>query len=158
MARRSPQSQSEEKHLVRKTIYVPRAVVKQLDELASYRQVSFSAVASGILWDHLDPDVEALHRMASIKRLERIERRLLHVEHGQAVGVEALNLFISTWLTNTAPVPAGQRATAQSRGQERYQQFYSALVRNLESRSATLLAGVLSESITGPVGGEESSA
>ena len=140
---------------LRKTIYVPALAAKQIDLIAVRRRVSFSAVAAGILADHFDPRMEHLQLMAVLKRLERLEQRLSFVDHAQQVTVEALNLFISTWLTNTAPVPTSQRVQAQARGRERYDVFYNALLAAIEDREGTLLAGLLAEPIdeTG-VGGD----
>ena len=83
--------------------------------------------------------------MGVLKRLDRLEKRLSFVDHAQQVTLEALNLFISTWLTNTAPVPSSQRPQAQARGRQRYDVFYKALMDALEDRENTLLAGILAE-------------
>ena len=58
------------------------------------------------------------------RAIERLERH-------DAIGNEALALFVRFWLTSTPPLPDSALPAAQAKGRERYESFVEALGRRL---------------------------
>ncbi|MFT8959148.1 MAG: hypothetical protein ABF917_15845 [Gluconobacter oxydans] len=67
------------------------------------------------------------------RRLERLDRRIGHVERDLGINVETLALVIRFWMLTTAPLPDPAAAAARAQATARYEQFIETLARHLST-------------------------
>jgi hypothetical protein len=82
-----------------------RARAEIVDRLAAI--ISFLTADDAVCWE-----------AALTRRLDQRTRSVDRVERGLEFSVEALALYIRSWLTATPPLPEGAQAAAQAKGRE----------------------------------------
>ena len=117
----------------RLNLYFDPKTTKALDELASRRKVSKSAIVEAAVASFLSPDGADRVEAAFTRRLDRISRQIERLERDQTITLEAIGLFVKAWLTDTPPLADSAQASAQAKGRERYESFMQALGRRYQT-------------------------
>lgn len=113
-------------------IRVEREHVTRLDQLATMKGVTRSAVLASALTAYLSPDGAPPCEPATALRLERITRQLGRLERGQTLLIETLAFFIRDYLAGTAPILGPYQEAARTQGRARFGQFIEQLARQLQ--------------------------
>src|SRR5260370_34466256 len=111
------------------SVYVDPDLMVQLTECAKRRRQSKSKVANAALESFLTLDDAARRELATTRRLDQLTRQIEQLDRNLHICVEALALFIRTWLSVTPLLPANQGTAAQAKGLERYGTFIRTLGR-----------------------------
>lgn len=117
--------------LVQTKVFLPPALVRDLDDRARRLRVAKSELARAAIAAWLSADGAEALEAALARRLDRISRSLERLERDLAIANEAQALFIRAWLSATPPVPEAARETYDAKGRERYAGFLDALGRRL---------------------------
>lgn len=134
----------------RLNIFIEPEHAKRLDEVATHRGVSKSAVVAAALASFLSPDGDDRREAAIAKRLDRLSRQFDRLERDQTVLIETVALYVRYFLTVSIPVPEGQQEAARAQGRSRYLQFIEQLARHIQ-RGRSLVREVHEE--VGPAEG-----
>ena len=114
---------------MRLTVYVDRSLMVQLTECAKRRRQSKSQVANAAFESFLTPADADRQETATTRRLDQLNRQIEQLDRNLHICVEALALFIRTWLSVTPLLPANPETAAQAKGRERYGAFIRTLGR-----------------------------
>lgn len=112
------------------TVYLDPDISKAIGELAVRRRQSNSLVVETALAAFLSPD-EVGNDSAVGRRLEKLDRRVAHLERDVGINVETLALFIRFWLLTSPALPEPAAAAARAQAGERYDVFLETLGRRL---------------------------
>jgi hypothetical protein len=115
----------------RLNLSLPVEMIAQINDLATRRRLTRSAIVEAAVASFLSPDGADRLEAAFARRLDRLTRQVQRLERDTGLSTEALALFIRFWLTITPPLPSDAQATAQAKGRERYEGFIEALGRRL---------------------------
>ena len=115
----------------RLNLSLPVEMIAQINDLATRRRLTRSAIVEAAVASFLSPDGADRLEAAFARRLDRLTRQVQRLERDSGLSTEALALFIRFWLTITLPLPSDAQATAQAKGRERYEGFIEALGRRL---------------------------
>ena len=115
----------------RLNLSLPVEMIAQINDLATRRRLTRSAIVEAAVASFLSPDGADRLEAAFARRLDRLTRQVQRLERDSGLSTEALALFIRFWLTITPPLPSDAQATAQAKGRERYEGFIEALGRRL---------------------------
>ena len=115
----------------RLNLSLPVEMIAQINDLATRRRLTRSAIVEAAVASFLSPDGADRLEAAFARRLDRLTRQVQRLERDSGPSTEALALFIRFWLTITPPLPSDAQATAQAKGRERYEGFIEALGRRL---------------------------
>lgn len=116
----------------RLNIFIEPDHAKRLDQVATLKGVSKSAVIAAALASFLSPDGDDQREAAIAKRLDRLSRQFDRLERDQNVLIETVALYIRYFLTVSIPVPEGQQDAARAQGKARYLQFIEQLARHIQ--------------------------
>lgn len=116
----------------RLNIFIEPEHAKRLDQVATLKGVSKSAVIAAALASFLSPDGDDQREAAIAKRLDRLSRQFDRLERDQNVLIETVALYIRYFLTVSIPVPEGQQDAARAQGKARYLQFIEQLARHIQ--------------------------
>lgn len=116
----------------RLNLYFDPATSRALDDLATRKKLSKSAIVEAAVASFLSPDGSDRKEAALSRRLDRITRQVERLERDQTIALEALGLFIRAWLTATPPLADSAQAAAQAKGRERYESFVETLGRRVQ--------------------------
>lgn len=116
----------------RLNIFIEPAHAKRLDQLATHKGVSKSAVIAAALASFLSPDAGDQREAAMAKRLDRLSRQFDRLERDQNVLIETVALYVRYFLTVSLPVPEGQQDAVRAQGRMRYAQFIGQLGRHIQ--------------------------
>jgi hypothetical protein len=116
----------------RLNIFIEPEHAKRLDQVATLKGVSKSAVIAAALASFLSPDGDDQREAAIAKRLDRLSRQFDRLERDQNVLIESVALYIRYFLTVSIPVPEGHQDAARAQGKARYLQFIEQLARHLQ--------------------------
>ena len=116
----------------RLNIFIEPDHAKRLDQLATYKGVSKSAVIAAALAAFLSPDGGDQREAATAKRLDRLSRQFDRLERDQNVLIETVALYVRYFLTVSLPVPEGQQDAVRAQGRMRYAQFIEQLGRHIQ--------------------------
>lgn len=133
----------------RLSLTLPSELLRQLNDLATRRRLSRSAVAEAAIASFLSPDAQDMREAAFTRRLDRLSRQAARLERDMRVTADTLALFIRFWLTITPPLAPEERAAAQIKGRERFENFVETLGRRLQKGNGFL------DEIPGDVSGQE---
>lgn len=114
------------------TVYLDPVLAETLGDLATRRRQSQSMLVETALAAFLSPEDEKGEGALS-RRLERLDRRIGHMERDLGINVETLALFIRFWLLTTPPLPEPAAAAARAQATARYEQFIETLARHLST-------------------------
>ncbi len=115
----------------RLNLSLPVEMINQINDLATRRRLTRSAIVEAAVASFLSPDGADRLEAAFARRLDRLTRQVQRLERDSGLSTEALALFIRFWLTITPPLPSDAQVTAQTKGRERYEGFIEALGRRL---------------------------
>lgn len=115
----------------RLNLSLPVEMIAQINELATRKRLTRSAIVEAAVASFLSPDSADRMEAAFARRLDRLTRQVQRLERNSGISTEALALFVRFWLTITPPLPSDAQATAQVKGRERYEGFIEALGRRL---------------------------
>lgn len=116
----------------RLNIFIEPDHAKRLDQLATHKGVSKSAVIAAALASFLSPDAGDQREAALAKRLDRLSRQFDRLERDQGILIETVALFVRYFLTVSVPVPESQQDAARAQGRARYAQFIEQLARHIQ--------------------------
>jgi hypothetical protein len=116
---------------IRLSVYLDPDVMRLLADSADRRHQSRSLVAEAAIASFLSPDADERGEAATVKRLDRIDRRMQRLERDLGITVETLAIFINFWLASTPQMPDAAQAATRSKARERYNNFLEALGRRL---------------------------
>ncbi|MBL7234184.1 CopG family transcriptional regulator [Komagataeibacter oboediens] len=114
------------------TVYLDPVLAETLGDLATRRRQSQSMLVETALAAFLSPE-DGKGEGALNRRLERLDRRIGHMERDLGINVETLALFIRFWLLTTPPLPEPTAAAARAQATARYEQFIETLARHLST-------------------------
>lgn len=115
----------------RLNLSLPIEMIAQINELATRKRLTRSAIVEAAVASFLSPDGADRMEAAFARRLDRLTRQVQRLERNSGISTEALALFVRFWLTITPPLPPEAQASAQAKGRERYDGFIEALGRRL---------------------------
>ncbi len=115
----------------RLNLSLPVEMIAQINELATRKRLTRSAIVEAAVASFLSPDGVDRMEAAFARRLDRLTRQVQRLERNSAISTETLALFVRFWLTITPPLPEDGQASAQAKGRERYEGFIEALGRRL---------------------------
>ncbi len=115
----------------RLNLSLPVEMIAQINELATRKRLTRSAIVEAAVASFLSPDGADRMEAAFARRLDRLTRQVQRLERNSGISTEALALFVRFWLTITPPLPEDGQASAQAKGRERYEGFIEALGRRL---------------------------
>ncbi len=116
----------------RLNIFIEPEHAKRLDQVATLKGVSKSAVIAAALASFLSPDGDDQREAAIAKRLDRLSRQFDRLERDQNVLIETVALYIRYFLTVSTTVPEGQQDAARAQGKAHYLQFVEQLARHIQ--------------------------
>jgi hypothetical protein len=120
------------------TVYLPPDLLQQIADLAGRKRLSQSAIVETAVMSFLSPDGAERTEAAFARRLDRLTRQFQRLERSADVTMEALALFVRSWLTVTPPLPPDAHAAAQAKAQQRFGMFVEALGERLQKGRSLL--------------------
>lgn len=116
---------------VRLSVYLAPDVVRSLADYAEHRRQSRSLVAEAAIASFLSPDSSERREAATVKRLDRIDRRIQRLERDLGISVEMMAIFVRFWLASTPQLPDTLQSATGASARMRYDNFLGALGRRL---------------------------
>jgi predicted transcriptional regulator len=116
----------------RLNLSLPVEMIGRINDLASRKRITRSAVVEAAVESFLSPDHADMQEAALTRRLDRLSRQIARLERDQRITTETLALFVRFWLTVTPPIPPEDQATAQAKGRERFEGFVDALGKRVQ--------------------------
>src|SRR5260370_2507597 len=138
---------------LRLTVYVDPSLMVQLTECAKRQRQSKAKVANAAVESFLTPSDADRQETATTRRLDQLNRQIEQLDRNLHICVEALALFIRTWLSVTPLLPANPQTAAQAKRLERYGTFIRTLGRwlvNRHSLADEIAVDASDEAITRP--------
>lgn len=118
---------------LRLSVYLDPDVMHSLADYAERRNQSRSLIAEAAIASFLSPDADERREATTVKRLDRVDRRMMRLERDLGIAVETIAVFVLFWLASTPQVPDAAQAATRSKARERYAGFLEALGRRLAS-------------------------
>ena len=122
----------------RLNLYVERAYVRRLREVARTQGISQSALMAAALTAFLSPEDQQLREAAVAKRLDRLSSQFERLERDQTILLETVALFIRYELSVATAVPEGHQDAARAVGKARFEKFIAQLARHLQRGGSVL--------------------
>ena len=116
----------------RLNVYLELKLAKRLDELATMKGLSKSAIIGMALASFLSPDGGDAREAAIARRLDELTRQFDKLERDQTILIETVALFVRHYLSVSLPVPEAHQEAARAQGRARFEQFVQQLVRHLQ--------------------------
>jgi len=116
----------------RLNLSLPVEMIGRINDLASRKRVTRSAVVEAAVESFLSPDHADMQEAALTRRLDRLSRQIARLERDQRITTETLALFVRFWLTVTPPISPEDQASAQAKGRERFEGFVDALGKRVQ--------------------------
>lgn len=116
---------------VRVSVYLAPDVMRSLADYAEQRRQSRSLIAEAAIASFLSPDSNERREAATVKRLDRIDRRIQRLERDLGISVEMMAVFIRFWLASTPQLPDTLQSATRANARVRYDNFIDALGRRL---------------------------
>jgi hypothetical protein len=129
-------------------VYMPPELLQQIADLASRRRLSQSAIVEAAVTSFLSPDGADRREAAFARRLDRLTRQVQRLERNAGITMETLAMFVRFFLTVTPPLPPDAQASAQAKGQKRYEGFVETLGQRLQKGQSFL--NEIPEDVDGP--------
>jgi predicted transcriptional regulator len=123
----------------RLNIFLDRKHAKRLDELATMKGYSKSAIIAAALTSFLSPDGGDAREAAIARRLDEFSRHFDKLERDQTILIETVGLFVRHYLSVSLPVPEAQQEAARAQGRARFDQFIQQLARHLQRGKSLVL-------------------
>lgn len=124
-------SNSDMERKIRLSVYLDPDVMHSLADYSERRHQSRSMIAEAAIASFFSPDADERREAATVKRLDRVDRRLQRLERDLGIAVETTAVFVLFWLASTPQVPDAAQAATRSKSRERYASFLDALGRRL---------------------------
>ena len=116
----------------RLNLSLPVEMIGRINDLASRKRITRSAVVEAAVESFLSPDHADMQEAALTRRLDRLSRQVARLERDQRITTETLALFVRFWLTVTPPIPPEEQANAQAKGRERFEGFVETLGKRVQ--------------------------
>jgi predicted transcriptional regulator len=116
---------------LRLSVYLDPDVMHSLADYADRRHQSRSMIAEAAIASFLSPDSDEQREAATVKRLDRIDRRMQRLERDLGIAVETTAVFVLFWLASTPQLPDAAQAATRAKAGARYEGFLEALGRRL---------------------------
>lgn len=116
---------------IRLSVYLDPDVMNALADRADRRHQSRSLIAEAAIASFLSPDSDERREATTVKRLDRLDRRMHRLERDLGIAVETVAMFIQFWLASTPQMPDALQHAARTKAAERYDHFLRALGRRL---------------------------
>ena len=116
---------------VRLSVYLDPYVMRSLADYAEWRNQSRSMIAEAAIASFLSPDSDERREATTVKRLDRIDRRMQRLERDLGIAVETIAVFVFSWLASTPQLPDALQAATRAKAGQRYNSFLEALGRRL---------------------------
>jgi len=116
----------------RLNLSLPVEMIGRINDLASRKRVTRSAVVEAAVESFLSPDHADMQEAALTRRLDRLSRQVARLERDQRIATETLALFVRFWLTVTPPIPPEDQPSAQAKGRERFEGFVETLGKRVQ--------------------------
>ena len=116
----------------RLNLSLPVEMIGRINDIASRKRVTRSAVVEAAVESFLSPDHADMQEAALTRRLDRLSRQVARLERDQRITTETLALFVRFWLTVTPPIPPEDQASAQAKGRERFEGFVETLGKRVQ--------------------------
>lgn len=116
---------------IRLSVYLDPAVMRSLADHAERRRQSLSLIAEAAIASFLSPDSDERREATIVKRLDRLDRRMVRLERDLGIAVETIAVFVLFWLASTPQAPDAAQSATRSKARERYAGFLEALGRRL---------------------------
>jgi hypothetical protein len=113
------------------SVYLEPEVMHALADYADRRHQSRSMIAEAAIALFLSPDADERREAVTVKRLDRIDRRMLRLERDLGIAVETIAVLVLFWLASTPQMPDTAQAATQAKASERYGRFLEVLGRRL---------------------------
>lgn len=133
---------------IRLSVYLDPDMMHSLADHADRRNQSRSMTAEAAIASFLSPDADERREAATVKRLDRIDRRMQRLERDLGIAVETMAVFVLFWLASTPQLPDAAQAATRAKAGARYDGFLEALGRRLAS--GPNLKQELSDDFDGP--------
>jgi predicted transcriptional regulator len=132
----------------RLNVFLEREHAKQLEELATVRGLSKSAVVAAALTAFLSPEGADRREAVIARRLDKLHTQSERFGRDQMILIETLALFIRVYLSASAPIPEGHQEAARAQGKARFEQFIAQLGRDLQ-RGSTFVKTLEKDTVAG---------
>lgn len=116
---------------VRLSVYLDPGVMHELADYADRRHQSRSLIAEAAIASFLSPDSNERREAATVKRLDRLDRRIARLERDLGISVEMMAIFVRFWLASTPQLPDTLQSATRASATVRYDNFLDALGRRL---------------------------
>lgn len=116
---------------LRLSVYLDPDVMRSLADYAERRHQSRSKIAEAAIASFPSPDSDEQCEAATVKRLDRIDRRMQRLERDLGIAVETTAVFVRLWLASTPQLPDAAQAATRAKAGERYDSFLQVLGRRL---------------------------
>jgi hypothetical protein len=117
---------------------------KRLNELATMKRMSKSAIVAAALASYLSPDGADRRETLIARRLDKLSHQFERLERDQAILIETVALFVRHQLAVGVPIPESHQDAARAQGRARFEQFVEQLARHLQ-RGHSLVRDVFQE-------------
>jgi len=116
----------------RLNIFIEQAHAKRLQELATLKGISKSAVVASALAGLFAFDGAEPRETVLTHRLDRLTHQFGRLERDQTILIEMMASFIRYYFSATTPVPPSQQEAARAQGKARFEEFTQQLGRQLQ--------------------------
>ncbi|MCR9193076.1 MAG: ribbon-helix-helix protein, CopG family, partial [Hyphomonas sp.] len=103
----------------------------ELDRRAREPGVTKTDIVEEALSRFFDPESNLVLEERLLRRMDAFDRRQGEIERDTALCLETIAHFVFYWLTQTEPIPEGQRDAAHALGQRRFDHFIQQVARKL---------------------------
>jgi hypothetical protein len=128
----------------RVNVFVETDHAKRLDELATMKRMSKSAIVAAALASYLSPEGADRRETLIARRLDKLSHQFERLERDQAILIETVALFVRHQLAVSVPIPEAHQDAARAQGRARFEQFVEQLARHLQ-RGHSLVRDVFQE-------------
>lgn len=111
--------------------HISHKAYKHLTEAAAPPGKSKAAIVDAALAAFLAPETDDRRDALILKRFDRIDQRLDRIEQDLVITSETLALFVRYFLTVTPQPSVRDRAGAQAKGRERFEQFLGQVIKRI---------------------------
>ena len=103
----------------------------ELDRRARELGVTKTDIVEEALSRFFDPEINLVLEERLLRRMDAFDRRQGEIERDTALCLETIAHFVFYWLTQTEPIPEGERDAAHALGQRRFDHFIQQVARKL---------------------------
>ncbi len=110
----------------------------ELDRRTREPGVTKTDIVEEALSRFFDPESNLVLEERLLRRMDAFDRRQGEIERDTALCLETIAHFVFYWLTQTEPIPEGQRDAAHALGQRRFDHFIQQVAKKLGNERSVL--------------------